>query len=504
MKYNSSGGPRQCASVFRKLYGAGTRAGLHKARRRFRLKLCAADVTDICRGPQEKHADKMQMSEDTPNKLTRSVHITNYYHSLSGGVKTNYDRLLKAANERQRYVSLIVPDEAASVENVGDHAKIYRIAAPPSRFIDKRYRTILPTHYLQTGTPVRTVLLAEMPQMIEVYDNASVVPFAAVVRKGFFSRLGRPMLVYFTGERFDTIFKTFVIGGRIGAAVSRNLMGNFILQMFDYFIANSEFVAEEIYTATEKYARANYRIHNSLGKFFKTLPETVRERVRICPRGVDTELFSPANRSEAFRSEIIAKAGLPKDAKIMLSSTRLSTEKNVELLPHIMHHAARSADNKFFLLIAGDGPRKDDLKAAAEKLCPGRVVFVGHIDKPTLARYYANADVFIHPNPREPFGNVGLEAMASGTAILAPNSGGILTYADKDNAWLVEPTAESFAAALAEIADSGSERLRRIDNGLAAAAQNSQANSMSRLFATYDELYADFRARGLTNPRQKG
>ncbi|MCO5334912.1 MAG: glycosyltransferase, partial [Pyrinomonadaceae bacterium] len=111
---------------------------------------------------------------------------------------------------------------------------------------------------------------------------------------------------------------------------------------------------------------------------------------------------------------------------------------------------------------------------------------------------------FIHPNPREPFGNVGLEAMASGTAILAPNSGGILTYADKDNAWLVEPTAESFAAALSEIADSASERLRRIDNGLAAAAQNSQANSMSRLFATYDELYADFRARGLTNPRQKG
>ena len=61
---------------------------------------------------------------------------------------------------------------------------------------------------------------------------------------------------------------------------------------------------------------------------------------------------------------------------------------------------------------------------------------LGHLDKELLADYYANADVFVHPNPKEPFGIAPLEAMASGVPVVAPNSGGILSYATDENIWM--------------------------------------------------------------------
>ena len=54
--------------------------------------------------------------------------------------------------------------------------------------------------------------------------------------------------------------------------------------------------------------------------------------------------------------------------------------------------------------------------------------------KKLLADYYANADVFVHPNPKEPFGIAPLEAMASGVPTVAPDAGGILSYATDENA----------------------------------------------------------------------
>ncbi len=72
-------------------------------------------------------------------------------------------------------------------------------------------------------------------------------------------------------------------------------------------------------------------------------------------------------------------------------------------------------------------------------------------DTETLANLFANCDAFVHPNPREPFGITPLEAMASGLPVVAPNSGGVLSYANSENAWLSEPTAECFSEAIRDI-----------------------------------------------------
>ncbi len=61
-----------------------------------------------------------------------------------------------------------------------------------------------------------------------------------------------------------------------------------------------------------------------------------------------------------------------------------------------------------------------------------------------MAEIYANADAFVHPNPREPFGIAPLEAMAAGLPVIAPNSGGLTAYANLANAWLTNPTPDRF------------------------------------------------------------
>ena len=77
----------------------------------------------------------------------------------------------------------------------------------------------------------------------------------------------------------------------------------------------------------------------------------------------------------------------------------------------------------------------------------------------------------------------------------APNSGGILSYATGDNAWLVEPGGENFAAAVREVIDDPNERERRIANAIETARANTREASTDRLFATYDMLWEDFQSR---------
>src|SRR5690606_2791154 len=147
------------------------------------------------------------------------------------------------------------------------------------------------------------------------------------------------------------------------------------------------------------------------------------------------------------------------------------------------------------LLVAGAGPQSDWLRGEGEKAAPGKIVQLGHLDKESLSNYYANADVFVHPNPKEPFGIAPLEAMASGVPTVAPNAGGILSYATDDNVWLVEPRGDAFAEAVRDVLSDPDETAKRVANALATARANTREASTDRLFATYDEIYEDFKRR---------
>ena len=424
----------------------------------------------------------------------KSVHITNYYHKNSGGISTSYNNLLAAAERHRRPVVLIVPGENEAVEIVNDFAKIYYVPAKYSPLFDKRYRIMMPWQYMMKDSAIRKILLDEKPDLIEVTDKYTLSLLGVMIRTNNFKKLGRPVLVHFSCERMDDNVGSFLTSGRLGKWFARRVIGNYTMPNFDYHIANSTYTAEEFYESlsAEKNHGRSEGFLNWCWRFFKAPRVATEERVFVCPRGVDSEMFTPDRRSDDIRTEMGVRAGIPQDSIMLLYAGRISPEKNIGLLVDVMNILSKDSQHDFRLLVAGAGPQSEWLREKGEKSAPGKIKLLGHLDKETLANYYANADVFVHPNPKEPFGIDPLEAMASGVATVAPNAGGILSYATDENAWLVEPDGEKFASAIREIINDPELRDKKIARALATARENTREASTDRLFATYDKIYEHF------------
>ena len=139
------------------------------------------------------------------------------------------------------------------------------------------------------------------------------------------------------------------------------------------------------------------------------LAEAGIRHVRKLRRGVDTDLFTPARRESALRRSW----GVHDDAPVMLYVGRLAAEKSLALALEAFR-ALQARIPAVRMVMVGDGPQRAALTAAYPD-----VLFVGTKRGEELAAHYASADVFLFPSLTETFGNVVLEAMASGLAVVA-------------------------------------------------------------------------------------
>lgn len=128
--------------------------------------------------------------------------------------------------------------------------------------------------------------------------------------------------------------------------------------------------------------------------------------LEVVGRGVDTQLFDPARRSLAVR----ASWGVGEKGLAVLYVGRFAPEKNLDLLVQAYQAIARLRPD-VRLVVVGEGPALSALKAAQPD-----IVLCGARRGEDLATHYASADVFLFPSLTETFGNVLLEAMASGLA----------------------------------------------------------------------------------------
>jgi len=133
------------------------------------------------------------------------------------------------------------------------------------------------------------------------------------------------------------------------------------------------------------------------------------QRLLVVARGVDTQRFMPALRSDALR----AQWGVRPDELVVLSVGRLAAEKNLGLLIEAFR-AMQQVYPRCRLVVVGDGPER----VAFERSCP-EALCVGSQTGQALADHYANADIFLFSSLTETYGNVVPEAMASGLAVLA-------------------------------------------------------------------------------------
>lgn len=133
------------------------------------------------------------------------------------------------------------------------------------------------------------------------------------------------------------------------------------------------------------------------------------QRLVLVSRGVDTALFDPARRSEELRRAW----GVEPGTFVVLYVGRLAPEKNLGALASAFF-AMRRAHPATRLVVVGDGPARHTLVSAIPD-----AIFAGTRYGEDLAAHYASADAFLFPSMTETFGNVTLEALASGLPVLA-------------------------------------------------------------------------------------
>lgn len=179
------------------------------------------------------------------------------------------------------------------------------------------------------------------------------------------------------------------------------------------------------------------------------------QRLALWPRGVDASTFSPDRPGRAAVRDAL---GWDAEDVAIVHVGRIAPEKNVGYLADALAIVAERRPNVRILLV-GDGPSRGELEA---KLA-GLARFAGYRSGDELADHYAAGDVFAIASTTETFGNVVLEAMASGTPVVALRAGGVAdTVRDGETGALLDESAppEDFARALIRLTDDADERRR--------------------------------------------
>jgi len=318
----------------------------------------------------------------------------------------------KQSGARHLYVSPIV----ATSDNE-DMRKVFSMPVPFST----GYRLSL----CRTSA-IRTLLREQKPDLIHIHSPCTL-GFAAVKAA---RSLGIPVVATFH-THFPSYLKYYKVGFLVPLA-------------WKYF--------RSLYNLCETVivpSQAMLEVLNAQG--FKNL---------VCiPHGVDTQKFSPALRSKSWRENLGCEGKI-----VVLFAGRLVWEKNIGILPRIL--ALVTHKEQIEVVIAGDGPARAKLQTMMPK-----ARFLGHLSAEDLAVAYASSDVFVMPSLTETFGNVTVEAMASGLVPICAAAGGACDLIQSGkNGFLVAPNnAQDCAQAIDKVVENSALRNTLMQEALASA-----------------------------------
>lgn len=187
---------------------------------------------------------------------------------------------------------------------------------------------------------------------------------------------------------------------------------------------------------------------------FKYLEERGFHNLEVWSRGVDVSRFHP----HVDRDAVLTAAGADPSKFTLLFVGRLAPEKSVDVLLEAYERLPGDIRNQMQLILAGDGPLYKELTETYRDRADMK--FLGFVQGKELSDLFAASDLFVFPSATETFGNVVLEAMASGTAVIGAAAGGVQdTIRHMQTGWLCPVgEADAFSEAIQALFENASLR----------------------------------------------
>ena len=378
----------------------------------------------------------------------RIVDVSEFYAPRGGGVRTYVDQKLRAAAEHGHELLVVAPGERDAIEpRFGS-----RIAwvASPALPVDPRYRV------LQRERAVHALIAQQRPDVVEGSS-----PFG-----------GGAMVARYPGRAR----KCFVFHQDAVAVYGHTLLGRWLS-------------APRVDALCAPYWRYLRRLSSRFDACVVSAQWLARrlaahgvQRTLCVPFGVEKGVFGGATPDRALRAELVARAGAPPGAALLVCVSRHHPEKRLGTLFEALAHLRQPAA----LVVYGEGP----LQGYHAWRTRGLPVYLAGVtrDRQQLARVLASADALLHGSAAETFGLVIAEALCAGLPIVVPDAGGAGELADP-------AYAERYTAGDGRGCAAAVERLLARDaRGLRGAAAEggrrmlSQAEHFAQLWEAYAEL----------------
>jgi alpha-1,6-mannosyltransferase len=324
----------------------------------------------------------------------RVVDVNEYYSPTGGGVRTYLDNKMSIMAELGHELIVIAPGPKDGVEERPGGGRIIWQKSP-HLFVDRNYCIFV------HDKPLLAALDELKPDVVETstpWNPAWVIG----------------------GWKGDALKVFFAHNDNLGAYPMRWLDG----------IATTA----QVEHAFSHYTRYMAKFLTKFDAFVTNGPALEKRHVRrglhvdaSMPLGIQRGYFSPELRDERLRAALLAQCGLPADGHLLIGLGRHHAEKRWPMVVDAVERAG--ADIPVGLILIGAGPGSARLEQRISG-SPHIRMFRPVYDRLRLSRIMASCDALIHGSDFEPFGLVGLEAIASGLPLIVPDEGGMAEIAD--------------------------------------------------------------------------
>ncbi len=214
----------------------------------------------------------------------------------------------------------------------------------------------------------------------------------------------------------------------------------------------------------------------------------VKKEITILPTGIDDSSFKIGDRQK-----VREKYNVKDDERLLLFVGRLGKEKNIDFLLEALEKLVKNEKECYKLMLVGDGPYHEELAEKVKSSIIGKsVIFAGYVNRKEISDYYKASDMFIFSSLTETQGLVILEAMASGTPVVAIKASGVEDMIENEvSGILTKNDLEEFCYKIKEIFSNEELKNKIVSNGLIKASTLSPEGTAKKLLEIYEQLVND-------------